>query len=401
MELEHRRAVGVMMGRSKYFVKQQLRKIMKKNYTNSMGKLTAGVLLALGVVFATGCAKDAKQDISEDTGEGTRLVIRVEGIENQGGTPVLKGKAGASTNASSANNASLVQGDGFDVFVSHTNKATTKSNSAAMKGRSVSSSSNGLRAAAMPDGNAYRVFLRKSGETALVSAALNSGTVGSIPVEKGASYEWFALSFNNTTEVQEATDGSVAVEDYDGILYAKGQFDVPSGDGDVVVPLNVTFKPQLTRVAIEINTMGMFAPIASANISVTGGYSSPEAIDITTGDFEGTSTPVTLTADDFAPVVTGQGDRIAHTLDVAANSSEDISVSVTNLKITLDDDSERDFGLATMTQTFTPEPGMEQQITLGFVESPLTYGGVQWSRSPLYYEGNRSATSVAQLSHNP
>ena len=401
MELEHRRAVGVMMGRSKYFVKQQLRKIMKKKYTSSMGKLTAGVLLALGVVFVTGCAKDAKQDISEDTGEGTRLVIRVEGIENQGGTPVLKGKAGASTNASSANNASLVQGDGFDVFVSHTNKATTKSNSAAMKGRSVSSSSNGLRAAAMPDGNAYRVFLRKSGETALVSAALNSGTVGSIPVEKGASYEWFALSFNNTTEVPEATDGSVAVEDYDGILYAKGQFDVPSGDGDVVVPLNVTFKPQLTRVAIEINTMGMFAPIASANISVTGGYSSPEAIDITTGDFEGTSTPVTLTADDFAPVVTGQGDRIAHTLDVAANSSEDISVSVTNLKITLDDDSERDFGLATMTQTFTPEPGMEQQITLGFVESPLTYGGVQWSRSPLYYEGNRSATSVAQLSHNP
>src|SRR5690606_6083119 len=113
MELEHRRAVGVMMGRSKYFVKQQLKKIMKKNYTSSMGKLTAGVLLALGVVFVTGCAKDAKQDISEDTGEGTRLVIRVDGIENQGGAPVLKGKAGVSTSASSsANNATLVQGDG-------------------------------------------------------------------------------------------------------------------------------------------------------------------------------------------------------------------------------------------------------------------------------------------------
>src|SRR5690606_18217611 len=97
----------------------------------------------------------------------------------------------------------------------------------------------------------------------------------------------------------------------------------------------------------------------------------------------------------------GQGDRIAHTVNVAANASEDIAVSVTNLKITLDDDTERDFGTATMTQTFTPEPGMEQQIVLGFVESPLTHEGVQWSRSPLYYEGNRSATSVAQLSHNP
>src|SRR5690606_38997702 len=59
------------------------------------------------------------------------------------------------------------------------------------------------------------------------------------------------------------------------------------------------------------------------------------------------------------------------------------------------------FGNATLTQTFKPEPGMEQQIVLGFVESPLTHGGVQWSRSPLYYEGNRSATSIAQLSHNP
>lgn len=373
---------------------------MKKTYTNLMGKLATGVLLVLGVAFVTGCAKDAKQDVNEDTGEGTRVVIRVEGIDN-GGAVALKGKAGSATNAASANNAKLVQGDGFDVFVSQSSKIATQSNSVATKRRSVSSSSNGLRAEAMPEGRAYRVFLRKSGETALVSEPFISGTVGSIPVEKGASYEWFALSFNSTDEVPAGTDGSVAIDDHSGILYAKGEFEVPAGDGDVVVPLNITFKPQLTRVAIEINTMGMFAPIASAVVSVTGGYASPDAINIVTGDFEGTAAPVSVSFGDFADVVTGQGDRKVAYVNVAANSTEDISVEVTNLQITLDNNTTRNFGDAKMTQTFTPEPGMEQQIVLGFVESPLTHEGVQWSRSPLYYEGSRNATSVAQLSHNP
>src|SRR5690606_39040538 len=110
------------------------------------------------------------------------------------------------------------------------------------------------------------------------------------------------------------------------------------------------------------------------------------AIDITNGDFAGTAEAVPVNFSEFADVVAGQGDRKVAYVNVPANSSEDISVSVTNLQITLDDATTRNFGDATMTQTFTPEPGMEQQITLGFVESPLTYEGVQWSRSPLYYE---------------
>lgn len=378
---------------------------MKKTYMNVMGKLATGVLLALGAVFATGCAKDAKQDLNEDTGEGTRVVIRVEGIDNGQGAPVLKGKAGGATAASSANNAKLVEGDGFDVFVSQSNKIATRSNLAATatKRRSGSSSSNGLRAEAMESGVSYRVFLRKSGETALVSEPFTSGTVGSIPVEKGASYEWFALSFNGTEEVAAGTDGRVEIDDHNGVLYAKGEFEVGTGDGDIVVPLNITFKPQLTRVAIEINTMGMFAPIASADVSVTGVYAAPDAIDILTGDFEGnTETAVPVSYADFVNVDGNTfGDRKVAYANVAANATEDITVRVTNLKITLDNDEERDFGSAEMTQEFTPEPGMEQHIVMGFVESPLTHGGVQWSRSPLYYEGNRNATSVAQLSHNP
>ncbi|PRD46956.1 hypothetical protein [Sphingobacterium haloxyli] len=366
---------------------------MKKRYTNLMGKLATGALLALGTMFVTGCAKDAKQDITEDTGEGTRVVIRVEGIENGQGSPALKAKAGSGT-ASSGNEARLVEGDGFDVFVSQTSQITTQSNLATAKRRTTSNSSNGLRAEAMPDGNAYRVYLRKSGETALVSEPFTSGTVGSIPVEKGASYEWFALSFNSTEEVPAGTDGSVAIDDHSGVLYAKGEFSVPSGDGDVVVPLNVTFKPQLTRVAIEINTMGMFAPIASANVSVRGGYAAPDAINVTTGDFEGTAAPVTVSYADFADVVTGQGDRKVAYVNVAANASENVTVSVTNLIINTDDGNTRNFGEAEMTQTFIPEPGMEQQIVLGFVESPLTTNRnstvVSWARSNLYYEAGHN-----------
>lgn len=375
---------------------------MKKLHTNSISRLAAGVLLTLGIVFATGCAKDAKQDVGEYTGEGTRLVVRVEGIDNGSSKPLLKGSSEGKKSGSITNgHAKLVEGDGFDVFVSQTNKIVSGENLANTMRSSSSKSAKGLRSEAMANGISYRLFLRKTGETTLISEPFVSGTTGSIAVEKGASYEWFALSFNTTDEVAAGTDGSVTITDHSGVLYAKGTFEVGTGDGDVVVPLNITFKPQLTRIAVEINTMGMFAPIASADVSVTGGYATPDAIDVVTGNFLGTVAPINVAYSDFIEVVSGQGDRKVAYVNVAANSSEDISVKVTNLKITLDDGSERNFGSSTMTQTFTPEPGMEQQIVLGFVESPLTHAGVQWSRSPLYYAGNRSATSVAQLEHNP
>lgn len=346
-------------------------------------KLTAGGLLALGAVFATGCAKDANETILEE-GVGTRVVVKVDGIADR----ETKSEKKMSTNSSSpslGSNATLIEGSAFDVFVSNTNGSASKSRKISSSKRN--SSSNGLRAAAMEDGIGYRIFLRKEGATELVSEPFTSGETGSIPVEKGATYEWFALSYNTENAVPESdANGEVAVEEGEGLLYASGDFTVADEDGDVVVPLNVTFKPQLTKVTVELNTQGMFAPIASADVSVTGVYSAPESINILTGEFTGDAeTALSLDYSDFEEVSGSEGTRTIATAYVAANVEEDITVSATNLTVTLDTDAPRNFGTNALTQTFGPEPGTEQQIVLNFLESPLTRGDVSWARSNLYY----------------
>lgn len=358
--------------------------IMNRQYKKLLGRLTFGVMLALGTAFASGCAKDAKEDIAVP-GEGTRVVINVGGIDN--GKPLVANKLRASAGSASSepdSKAKLIEGSAFDVLV--TQSGSVESSSRGLQSRSSASTSSGLKAATpMPNGSAYRLFLRKQGDATLVSAALTSGTPGAISVEKGASYEWFALSYNSTTEVPDATDNVVALSDLTNLLYAKGEFTVPSGDGDVIVPLDVVFRPRVTRAVIEINTRGMFAPVADATVTVTGLYAAPEAIDVVTGNLIGGEKNQTIAFEDFAPVAGTGGQRMQATAFIGGNANENITVSVTNLRITLDDGNIRNFGEASLNQTFAPEAGMEQSIVLNFLESPLTRSNVGWARSNLYY----------------
>ena len=50
--------------------------------TKFISKLAAGSILALGVIFAAGCAKDANETILEE-GTGTRVVVKVTGIADR------------------------------------------------------------------------------------------------------------------------------------------------------------------------------------------------------------------------------------------------------------------------------------------------------------------------------
>ncbi len=352
----------------------------------NISKLAVIALIAVGTVFVTGCSKE----VGEETvmpGEGTRVVISVGGINegNSGSFNKVQASAGKSA-ASAASNGGVIEGNGFDVLI------TRPSSSVANLGfkdkiRAAASGADALKAETpMPSGNEYRVFLRKQGETALTSVGLKSGTPGSLAVDKGASYEWFAVSYNSTTAIPEPTSGTdIELSDLESLLYAKGEFDVADEEGDVVVPLAVVFKPRVTRAVIELNTRGMFAPIASATVTVEGLYAAPEAIDVVTGNLVGGGNSQTIAFSEFVEVPNTNGLRRVATAVVGGNADEDITVSVSNLNITLDTDGNRNFGNAELTQTFAPEAGMEQNIVLNFLETPLTRSNVGWARSNLYY----------------
>lgn len=363
----------------------------------NISRLAAIGLLAVGTVFAIGCSKDTKEDIAMP-GEGTRVVISVGGINEGNGESFKKIQASAEKATAKQNSDNLIEGEAFDVLV--TRPSSISQLGFKDKIRAAATSADGLKAdVPMTNGNAYRVFLRKQGTTTLESAAFTSGTTGSIAVEKGATYEWFAVSYNSTTAVPEATGNDVVLSDINSLLYAKGEFAVGTGEGDVVVPLAIVFKPRVTKAQIEINTMGMFAPVASAEINVTGLYAAPEAIDVVTGDLTGGVTSKAIAFGDFAPVAGSDGQRLVAEAFVAGNAGEDISVSVSNLSITLDNASTRNFGATALTQTFAAEAGMQQNIVLNFMESPLTFGGVKWSRSNLYYRTDVLPSNPYRFNH--
>lgn len=372
---------------------------MKQPSTSIVSKLFIGMMIAFGSVFATGCAKDDKNDTALP-GEGTRVVVSVRGIDEGKSSSLskLKGAAGA-VSTSKSGGAGLIESSAFDVLV--TRPESMASNVGAKpKIRAATSSSVGLKAETpMPDGFSYRVFLRKQGATTLESVALTSGTAGVIPVDKGAIYEWFAVSYNSTTAVPDANGNDVELTDLTNLLYTKGEFEVADTEGDVVVPLAIVFKPRVTRAVVEINTMGMFAPITSAAVSVTGLYAAPEAIDVVTGDLIGGDQSQEIAFSEFIPVPNSDGQRVATTAYLGGNSDEDIAISVTNLEITLDNGEARNFGTATLTQAFAPEAGMEQTIVLNFIESPLTHNSVKWSRSNLYYRTDVMPSNPYRFNH--
>ncbi|RZF58874.1 hypothetical protein [Sphingobacterium corticibacterium] len=365
---------------------------MNKSYRNLTKKFLIGTSIAMGIVFMAGCAKDAKQDIKEQEVGGTRVVLRVGDIDYGKGGPALKGKAGQTASVSSANKIEILESDGFEVLVSQREKGGKSSKMIGSR-RNSGGSTNGLRAEAMEEGFNYRIFIKEQGATTgFISEQFVSGETGSLPVEKGKIYEWYALSYNSTDEVPEGDEnGQVTVIAGDGLLYAAGIFEVENADGDVVVPLTITFKPRLTRLVIELNTMGMFAPMAGADVSVSGLYVAPEAIDIVTGHFVGDTTEnLSVAYEDFTDIAGAGGQRKVLTTSVAANAADGISVTVSGLQITLDDGSTRDFGTKAIVHQFTPEHGMEQEMLFGFIESALTTDRsgveVQWARSNLYYE---------------
>src|SRR5690606_10138170 len=130
------------------------------------------------------------------------------------------------------------------------------------------SSAGPLRSAGLGDGYAYRVFLYESGALA-ASELFASGTPGSIAVEKAKTYEWLALSYNSTDVVPVADgDGMVNIQMRIDVLYTSGTFEVATDYDDVVVSLSITFNQKLSCVDIELITMGMFALINSASITV-------------------------------------------------------------------------------------------------------------------------------------
>src|SRR5690606_23544420 len=123
------------------------------------------------------------------------------------------------------------------------------------------------------------------------------GTGTTIAVTPGTTYKWVALSYNNQDPIPTITTGntSLLMPQNKDILYASGNITIPSTPG-ANVSLPIAFNHAFSRLAIELNSMGVFRPMNSGTVSVTGLALRTGTINLVTGAV----TPETTT---FTPTI--------------------------------------------------------------------------------------------------
>lgn len=362
-------------------------------------KLALAAFLALGTLTLSTSCNSNKNEIGQEIPDGkAQVIVRVAGINDS--NPTVKGKASNSKSSRTEHAVDLVQGNGFDLVTAVGDKI--EPNSTVPSG--IRASSGSKAASSLPNGFKYRLFLyRNDGGTYTFekSILLTAGSETPITVTDGATYKWVALSHNNDEDVPDRdSDDNFDLADSTDILYATSESDFTVSGS--TVPINVTFNHHLSRIAIEINTKGMFAKPNSAAVAVTGLSAHTGTINLLTGDFVGSLTPTTVTLN-YASFtdVNAFGDRRVAYVYTANEAPQNITVTLSNLKIALDNGAERDFGNTALTKSFsfTPSRGDSHNLLLAPTESALTYNGVQWSRSNLYYRNSVNPENPYRFNH--
>ena len=361
-------------------------------YKNFSARMAAAILCAQ---ILTGCSKE--QEPGQSLSDGATLSVSVLGVTDAEEISSIDDKKTSSVkstvNPQTASSKEM-QFDGFDALVSVERDVEEKSKISV--GSSSKGASGDLMAAAVPVGVRYRLLFYKSDGTFVKSALLTSGTAGQLTIPKGATYNWSAISYNNTGSIPDINPANptLTLPANRDVLYAKGTINIPANAADGTTPLGIVFNHRLARIGIELNTMGMFANMNSAGVTVSGALAKTGTINLRTGALSNLTNYTTgITYSSFTNVDPLYSDRkIAYFYTADSTANTNLVVSLNALSIQLDTNTPRVFtnlGTAPASFTFsiTPVLGRGYRAVINLLESPIPLGGVRWARNNLYYNG--------------
>lgn len=370
---------------------------MKTNNNNFTSKFALAVFLALGTLAVTSCQKEKSQTEEIIPDGKNQVIVRVSGISDSESIASSGAKSSTGGNKTSKQNTfKLIEGEGFDALVGVDNGASATSGLKA---------ASGSRAATTPlaPTTSYSIYFYKKNTdnttyTFVKSVPLTAAAAGTINLDNG-SYKWLAISYNNTEVLPVGATTTTAPTNT--VLDINKDVLTASSTSDLVingnsVPLNITFNRVFSEITVEVNTLGMFAPMTETpTISLTSPVFT-KTINFTTGNLDLTpSTSINFTKSNFSnePGVVGDSYKKIATYRTAGQpTAMTVNAKVSQLKIKLDDGSIRDFLTTQSNQNieFTPTGGKKQRVLVGIAESALTLGSgataVKWSRSNLYYQ---------------
>lgn len=366
---------------------------MRISKYNSISNFTCATFLICLAISMVSCSKDNNQTQQEVPENQSQITVRIASI-NEGDISTTNGtKSSTKQSTPPLHNINIIESTGFDAIIAVDNKITT-----ATDAKGGIKASNGIRAAAssMEAGTLYRLFLYKNNGgnyTYSKSVEFTAGSENPAQLSNG-TYKWVAVSYNSKTDPvpDRGTDNNFTLPQNKDVLYATSSADlVITG---ATTPIAINFNRVYARIAIEVNTLGIFGPMTSTpTITVTGDQVLKSGtIDLTTGEFVGnltTGTNLALTQNDFTDInpIAGQTYQKVAYFYTAGQPAKDLTLTLSDLFIKLDDGTTRNFFLSTLTQTksITPERGKNHRFLVGIAESALTLGTTKWARSNLFY----------------
>lgn len=377
-----------------------MKNIMKRLQDIKHPKITI-VMLIVGIVYFSWSCSKMGSEINNPL-EKLSLNVRVVGIDET----VRQGNSGSQARLGfeSQTLAPTQEFAGFDATVEVDHKLQPKGRRAILKSGSKNSKGKSLYGALMDPGVKYRLFLYKADNTFVSSTVLTSDIAATIGVEAGVSYKWYALSYNSSETPMDIDPLNPSVTTLNmpegkDILYDAGTFNVPTGPTPINVAINILFNHKVSRIGVELNSMGMFANMTAGTVSISGLTLNTGTFDLSDGTWK-SYTPYTATLDwsKFGNVEPAYSDRkIAYFFTAKEDLISGIGVQLSGLDLAIDDNSTRSFNtlLAATPSVFnfnvTPQVANDHRLLINLIESPLTIGGKKWARTNLYYVAGHNA----------
>lgn len=305
-----------------------------------------------------------------------------------------------------------VVGDGYDAIVTLTEEDNSvKSGNGRFINTKVSSAAGGSTAnvaAAMTSGNKYRVLIYDNSDNYMGTIDATSGTALSpaFPVFKNTTYKWYAYSYNSQTQVPVPTNTAnptiSTTAGAAGLLYDSGTLTTVAGSNKI----SIVFEHRLASIAVKVDARGLFTTINSvAGTNGTAGDLRSGTLNLKTGVY--TNTSANTTKSDLlnwtnAAAATGDSVKVAYLYTSGTTPISNFKVTLSNLKVNLDDGSVRTFENKTFefANSFTPQLGKRYTATITLIESAITAGGVRWARENLYYRAGDTGYRFRNKSSN-
>lgn len=373
---------------------------MKLKISTNTSRLALAMFLVGGVTFFTGCStvdKNETENISPENLSSIRVNVTTEVMQEDLPEAPKVGKASAGTALNIGYQGNVEEHETYDAKVSFGNTSTSQKASASTAVRT-----NAPKAATLTPGVQYRVLLYNTNGTLAQNKVAISGQPLAIDVVKGATYNWVAYSYNkdaNTSlpDITDAANPTVSTGENVDLLHATGTISIPTTSGTITTALNINFAHKLRRIAVQLNTEGMFADLTAGSVTfddaTSGNFFEKATFNLKTGAIV-PSTNSTFTV----PTVTAFERTAGHGFDdrnvfyfytAKTDAITNAKVKINSFSIKLDDASTRNFTTAATMNPFTIPAisalGKSQMPNVDLIESAITVGGVRWARANIYY----------------